>query len=83
MTCTPYGVNTHRMLVRGRRTDNQSETVVITAEAFRIPTYIVIPAVGIPLMFLLLLGMLIYYRRKGPRKSEQELLDDIRKKKED
>ena len=83
VTCTPYGVNTHRMLVRGRRTDNQSETVVITAEAFRIPTSIVIPAVGIPLMFLLLLGMLIYYRRKGPRKSEQELLDDIRKKKED
>lgn len=36
VTCTPYGVNSHRMLVRGHRVDNQSEAVRLTADAIRI-----------------------------------------------
>jgi len=47
----------------------------MSAEAVRIPNYIVIPAVGIPLLFLLLMLMLIYHRRRGPKRSGQELLD--------
>ena len=80
VTCTPYGVNTHRMLVRGSRIENKSGEAAVTADAVRIPSYIVIPAVGIPLLFLTLLGMLIYYRRKPHKKPHQELLDEIRKK---
>ncbi len=80
VTCTPYGINTHRMLVRGHRIDNLSGDVVVSAEAVRIPNYVVIPAVGIPLLFLLLILMLIYHRRRGPKKSGQELLEEIRKK---
>ncbi len=79
VTCTPYGINTHRMLVRGRRIDNIAGEVVVVAEAVRIPTYVVIPAVGVPLHFILLVIMLIYYRRLGPRKTEAELLDEMRK----
>lgn len=79
VTCTPYGVNTHRMLVRGKRIDNIAGEVVVTAEAVRIPTYVVIPAIGIPLLFIILVIMLIYYRRLGPRKTEAELLDEMRK----
>ncbi len=79
VTCTPYGVNTHRMLVRGSRIENINGEVAVVADAVRIPTYIVIPAVGIPLLFLMLLVMLIYYRRKGPKKSEKELLEEISK----
>ena len=79
VTCTPYGVNTHRMLVRGRRIENIAGEVVVVAEAVRIPTYVVIPAVGVPLLFLILVIMLIYYRRLGPRKTEAELLDEMRK----
>ncbi len=79
VTCTPYGINTHRMLVRGRRIDNIAGEVVVVAEAVRIPTYVVIPAVGVPLLFILLVIMLIYYRRLGPRKTEAELLDEMRK----
>ena len=45
----------------------------------KIPTYIVIPAVGIPLLFIVLAIMLIYYRKKGPGKTTQEMLEDIRK----
>ncbi len=80
VTCTPYGINTHRMLVRGHRIENLAGEVVVSAEAVRIPNYIVIPAVGIPLLFLLLMLMLIYHRRRGPKRSGQELLDEIRKK---
>ena len=79
VTCTPYGINTNRMLVRGRRIDNIAGEVVVVAEAVRIPTYVVIPAVGVPLLFILLVIMLIYYRRLGPRNTEAELLDEMRK----
>ena len=79
VTCTPYGINTHRMLVRGRRIENIAGEVVVVAEAVRIPTYVVIPAVGIPLLFLSLAGMLLYYRIKGPGKSGREILEELRK----
>lgn len=79
VTCTPYGINTHRMLVRGRRIENIAGEVVVVAEAVRIPNYIVIPAVGIPLLFFVLLVMLLYYRIKGPDKSNDEILKELRK----
>ena len=79
VTCTPYGINTHRMLVRGKRIENITGEVVVVAEAVRIPNYVVIPAVGIPLLFLSLAGMLIYYRIKGLAKSKQEMLKELRK----
>lgn len=79
VTCTPYGINTHRMLVRGKRIDNITGEVVVVSEAVRIPNYVVIPAIGIPLLFIILSIMLIYYRRLGPKKTEAELLDEIRK----
>ncbi len=78
VTCTPYGVNTHRMLMRGHRIESM-DSVAVFSDAVKIPTYIVIPAVGIPILFIILLIMLIYYRRKGPARSKQDWLDDIRK----
>ena len=78
VTCTPYGVNSHRMLMRGHRIAN-IDGKATPADAVKIPTYIVIPAVGIPLLFVVLLGMLIYYGKKKPGKTAQETLNDIRK----
>lgn len=77
VTCTPYGVNSHRMLVRAHRIEGL-ESVATPSEAVRIPTYIVIPAVGIPILFVVLVIMLIYYRRKGPMRTTQELLEQIK-----
>lgn len=79
VTCTPYGVNTHRMLVRGRRIDNIAGEVVVVAEAVRIPTYVVIPAIGIPMLFVLLVTTLIYYSVKKPPKSKKQMLEELRK----
>ena len=74
VTCTPYGINSHRMLVRGHRIANvDGKTILIAPEAMRIPNYLTIPAVGIPLLFLLLLGMLLYYRIRRPKYTEDEI----------
>ena len=73
VTCTPYGINTHRLLIRGRRVANEAGELVVPAEAFRIPNYITIPAIGIPLLFLSLIIMLIVYGRKKPTVRRADL----------
>ena len=78
VTCTPYGVNTHRLLVRGHRIENIPGEVVVTAGGVRIPPYIVAPAVGVPLLFLVLLGMLIYYSRKPKKHTQEEILEELK-----
>ena len=56
MTCTPYGLNTHRLLVRGTRIENISDKkIYVTTEAFRINNLIVAPIVASPIIMVLLL----------------------------
>ena len=78
ITCTPYGINTHRMLVRGHRVSNEIDADVITAEAVQIPRYIAIPAVGIPMLFLFLIGMLVYYRTRRPEMDKEKVTEALR-----
>ena len=54
ITCTPYGVNTHRILVRGKRIDNIKEAslVTVTSEAVRISPSIVILAIAVPAIII-------------------------------
>lgn len=78
ITCTPYGINSHRMLVRGCRIENIREAVVIVSEATKVPNYLVIPAVGVPLLFILLLLMMIYYSLVKPKKSRKQLMEEFR-----
>ena len=61
ITCTPYGVNSHRLLVRGHRVENQEEaqTIRVTADAMQIEPVIVAPIVAIPMLLVLLIGVLI------------------------
>jgi sortase A len=79
VTCTPYGVNSHRMLVRGVRIDTVDEYLLLADEAVKIPVTIVIPAVGIPMLLILLILLLIYYRRKTPPKTKSEILEELKK----
>ena len=67
VTCTPYGVNTHRLLVRGHRIENTREagTVQIAADAVQIEPLIVAPIAAIPMLLLLLIGLLV------PRKPKR------------
>ncbi|NBK79067.1 class C sortase [bacterium D16-76] len=78
-TCTPYGVNTHRLLLRGKRVANNDEALLAAAEAVRVPTYVVIPAVGVPMLFILLAILLIFYKRR-PRLTAEDLRDPFKRK---
>ena len=61
VTCTPYGINTHRMLVRGTRIENIEEPkkVNVLTEAFQIDPLIVTPAVAIPMLGALLAFLMV------------------------
>lgn len=68
MTCTPYGINSHRMLLRGRRIDNIAEAKRVTADAVQIEPLMVAPIVAIPILLLLLIGLL---RPQKPSKKKR------------
>lgn len=61
VTCTPYGINTHRLLVRGHRIENiaESNAVWVTAEATQIDPLIVAPFAALPLLIVLLVVLFI------------------------
>ena len=66
VTCTPYGINTHRLLVRGHRVANAEEAVQIrvTADAIQIEPVLVAPLVAVPMLLILLVGLLLSTRKK-------------------
>lgn len=66
VTCTPYGINTHRLLVRGHRIDNleEAKTIRVTADAMQIEPVIVAPLVAVPMLLLLLIGLLVGTRKR-------------------
>lgn len=69
VTCTPYGVNSHRMLVRGHRIDNvaQSRKIRITSDAVQVEPILIAPIIAAPiLLILLILLMLPSRKRKEP-----------------
>ena len=72
VTCTPYGINTHRLLVRGHRVPNERGEMVVPAEAYRISNHITIPAIGVPLLFLFLIVMLIVFSSRKPNLRDEE-----------
>lgn len=56
LTCTPYGINTQRLLVRGHQVDaTQTRNLYIANEAYRIEPLIVMPIVALPIIFVLLI----------------------------
>lgn len=60
VTCTPYGVNTHRLLVRGHRVENAVTSAVrVTADAIQIEPLLAAPLVAAPILVLLLIGLFI------------------------
>ena len=74
VTCTPYGVNSHRMLVRGHRIDTiiteEAHIVRITADAVQIEPFLVAPIVAAPMLLVLLIALLFPKPRKIRRSSK-------------
>lgn len=70
VTCTPYGVNSHRLLVRGHRVDNLEEavTVRVTADAVEVEPLIVASILLVPTLVLFLSVVLAVDRFRKLRK---------------
>ena len=77
-TCTPYGINTHRLLVRGVRTETIKEKPIIyvSNEAFCIEPLLVTPAVAAPMLFVLLIHLLVKYR-EPPKNTQQNKKEEV------
>ena len=75
VTCTPYGINTHRLLVRGHRIENveAATAVYVTADAIQIEPLLVAPIVAIPILFVLLIILLLPKRpqKRGGESDEK------------
>ena len=70
ITCPPYGVNSHRLLVRGHHVENQEEAqaIRITADAMQIEPTIVAPILAIPMLLVLLIGLMIPKSKKSKKR---------------
>lgn len=81
ITCTPYGINTHRMLVRGHRVENEKEdlVVVITPDATKVPNYVV----GVVMaLFSLIIVTTVYLVFSGVKKKNISYLQIIKELKQ-
>lgn len=78
VTCTPYGINTHRMLVRGTRIENieEDKQVNVITEAYQIDPLIVTPAVAAPMLGILLVVLLVKSSKTGKKKKTKKQKKD-------
>lgn len=80
LTCTPYGINTHRLLIRGKRIENLTDKqTYVTTEAFRISNLISMPLVAIPIILILLI-VIILTPVKKQKKSYDKYIYPLGKK---
>ncbi len=78
VTCTPYGINSHRLLVRGHRVENEADAknIRVTADASLVDPKIVAPFVAAPMLLILLIALLIApaFRHRGRRRRGSSCL---------
>ena len=72
VTCTPYGVNSHRLLVRGHRIENQEATGVlrITADAMMIDPRLAVPVIAMPILIVVFLLIVLRQRKIRKKKGD-------------
>ena len=80
LTCTPYGINSHRLLVRGVRIENAAPVLYVTSNAYRIDSLVATPVVAAPILLILLIVLMVKYRDTGSKplisKEEEEWLKE-------
>ena len=79
LTCTPYGINSHRLLVRGTRIENAAPKLYVTSNAYKIDSLVATPVVAAPILLVLLIILMVKYRDTGSKplisKEEEEWLN--------
>jgi sortase A len=78
LTCTPYGINSHRMLVRGHRTKTKGSNAAVPSDAMQYEPVLIAPFFAAPIL-LLGLGWLFITtsRRAGIRRSRERALSEV------
>lgn len=66
VTCTPYGINSHRLLVRGHRIENLDGSLV-AADALRVDSFVVAICLAAPVLIALFAGSMLAGRKKKTR----------------
>lgn len=65
ITCTPYGINTQRLLVRGKSSETVlKKNIYISTEAYRIKPLIIMPVIAVPILFVLMMTVIFKPVRK-------------------
>lgn len=79
VTCTPYGVNTHRLLVRGHRIENVDGAASVISDAVQIKAIFIAPFIAVPILLILLIYILIvtskFYQRRYKQGVERYLAE--------
>lgn len=76
LTCTPYGINSHRLLVRGTRIENAKPAMYVISDAYKIDSLVATPVVAAPILLMLLIWLLVKYRHKGSKPLISELEEE-------
>lgn len=73
VTCTPYGINSHRLLVRGHRVETvqAEEAVRLVSDGIQIEPLLVAPVVALPMLLALLLVLLLS-GNKPPHRDDED-----------
>ena len=73
VTCTPYGINTHRLLVRGTRIESvENKAYLVTSEAYQIDKLVVTLVISLPILLILIIYVMIKPVKK--KYHEEEVL---------
>ena len=79
VTCTPYGINTHRLLVRGHRIENTDGNASVISDAVQIKALFIAPFIGVPILLILIVYILIVtsskYQSKHKNRVERYLAE--------
>ena len=79
VTCTPYGINTHRILVRGHRVTGDAQTassVKITSDAVKMGSLMVAPVVAVPILLVVLIILLVNDKKRKTRQVNKNEKND-------
>ena len=84
VTCTPYGINTHRLLVRGHRVENDKVVEIrIIADALVIDPVFVAPVIALPVLLLLIIWVFLFTGQRRRRKKAASKKKNAKKKRKD
>lgn len=65
VTCTPYGINTHRILITGHRIENLPADYNGRAEAILFDSKLVALFIAVPILIILFIYLMVHYRKRS------------------